>query len=388
VIVKYITLILIFLSFTILSAQSKDIFSDVFFSTVSINPSSTSLALGDVTGVANLWSGDPLNVWSNPALVAYHNGLRVGYAHDRFNQNVEYGSTKYYNNSSYMSYAKNGWGAAIPMLNYNGKFGTTFDYNKRGVLYEDEEGPGLDNSYDTKSEFTVAHDILFNTRENDNRPFLQALDASIGFSLDVITARYEFYEHPVSGNNVIIQRTQADAYPFNAGVLFRFDGTKYFALQNLELQASLGWEMTNLFLAKIIYKTDDLSDYTDKLPQANRIGAALFMGLPISLLSKTTTPFTEYCPHIVTILLMDATQENTYGADENGQGIEIGMLDILFIRRGNHDYIGLTGVNTTSGLGLKLHYQKKWEFQYNAAQYNNSDTGDQYTQDLSIAYHF
>jgi hypothetical protein len=153
-------LVLLFLSYTLLFA-----FTDPAFVSTTYNPSSTSLGLGDVTGVANIWSGDPLNVWSNPALVTFHDGIRVGYTNYKWLQGLDWGKLNKYNSSSYMSYAKNGWGCSFPILNHNGMFGTTFDNGQ--FTYPGQSPAG--HSYELSSEVSFAYNPFYNLHsENDN----------------------------------------------------------------------------------------------------------------------------------------------------------------------------------------------------------------------------
>jgi hypothetical protein len=378
---KSIIFLLLILSCAILFAESS-------FYMVSINPSSTSHALGDVTGVADVWSGDPLNTWSNPALAAFNEGFRIGYMHDKYLEDGYYIEPKLYFNSTYLSYAKNGWGFSLPMLNASGKFGSTFDYGKMGYIDSQEENiPDVKKSYDTNSEISVAYDPLVKAKTKDSRPFVQALNASIGVSVSILTARYEQQEYN-DEYELFVNHITADAYPLNVGMLMRFDGAQYFNLKNMDLQASLGLEATNISGTRITFKDDNGSYPSDPLPKDYRFGVGLMMGLPMSLVEAGNTPFTAYCPHVLTLLFMEGKLARENDMDENGKGFEIGLLDILYYRMGNVDYIGDSNVNNTSGWGIKLHGGKKWEFKYNAAEFYNGGYEDSHSQDISFTYFF
>lgn len=88
------------------------------------NPSSTIISLGYESGAAYIWNNNPLNSWSNPALLAYCKGLswvssgELYYSMDHKNPDMY---------SSYISYANDYFTFLVPMVNASYKFGTTFN---------------------------------------------------------------------------------------------------------------------------------------------------------------------------------------------------------------------------------------------------------------------
>ncbi len=53
-----------------------------------INPSATNVAFGIQSGTAYIWGNNPLNSWSNPALLAYNQGLSWGWSRDPWFEDV------------------------------------------------------------------------------------------------------------------------------------------------------------------------------------------------------------------------------------------------------------------------------------------------------------
>ncbi|HNX01670.1 MAG TPA: hypothetical protein PKK33_09915, partial [Candidatus Cloacimonadota bacterium] len=231
---RYVIIIIALMSISLLSAGIFD--STITFPLVTVNPSSTSKALGDVTGVANIWSGDPLNVWSNPALVAFHEGIRIGYMHDLYADDYtdNMGYNKYYQNVAIGSFAKNGLGISVPLPNYNGKIGNTFDYNLS------TSGDYKPYMYDTVSEISLAFNPYQFAWNKKSEASEQCFDASVGISVNILSSRYYLdviSEDSFSSHN---EHIHGDATEINGGLLLRFDGAKYFHLQNLELQGTFG----------------------------------------------------------------------------------------------------------------------------------------------------
>jgi hypothetical protein len=371
------SLLFLFLLFCLASLYAQ---TEPAFIPATYNPSSTSLAMGDVTGVANVWSGDPLNVWSNPALVAFHEGVRVGYTHYKWMQGLNWGDLTEYNSSSYASYAKNGWGFSMPMLNYDQRWGTTFDY---GLFRYGSHVPA-NHSYDTSSEVTGAYNPFVRMKyENDNL-FMQSIDASFGLSLNFLSSRWEQYnlleEDP---DSVFLQKIDADTTPLNGGVAVKFDWSKCFKIKNLELQSSVGWSMKNIIDTQVKYENSEIIYH---LPQDNTIAGGFFIGLPIAISGITNPFFKEYCAHLVTIQLMSGILSSKYGNNASGQGYEISMLDIFYMRFGDHYVDHVYNTETTKGWGVKLHYDK-WAAQYNSAIYYQGSL-EQKTWDVSVAYLF
>ena len=122
-----------------------------------INPSATTIAFGNQSGTAYIWGNNPLNSWSNPALLAYNDGLSWGWSHDQWFESV---ISDMYFNSSYLSYANQNYSILVPMLNASGKLGTTFDYGKQEAY--DVHGNLIDtfHSYETCSRLATAKKLF------------------------------------------------------------------------------------------------------------------------------------------------------------------------------------------------------------------------------------
>jgi len=138
-----------------------------------INPSATTIAFGNQSGTAYIWGNNPLNSWSNPALLAYNNGLSWGWSRDPWFEKVVSGL---YINSSYLSFANQDYGILIPILNASGKFGTTCDYGDQEAYDAEGHLIGTLHSYETCSRFAVAKklfhlNLLHNSGNSDSFTF-------------------------------------------------------------------------------------------------------------------------------------------------------------------------------------------------------------------------
>ncbi len=122
-----------------------------------INPSATTIAFGNQSGTAYIWGNNPLNSWSNPALLAYTSGLSWGWSRDPWFEDIIHGM---YLNSSYLSYANSNFGILIPMINANGKFGTTLDYGEHHGYDPSGNNYYTFYSYETCSRFAIAKKLF------------------------------------------------------------------------------------------------------------------------------------------------------------------------------------------------------------------------------------
>jgi len=116
---KYILLITTVLIITSLySTNSRDIFEkpDNFWYIDSSNNSANELSMGGVIGVANIWDSSPLGFSSNPAKLAYHDGISSGIFYTFDDNNSKQLAT-------YTSLTWHGIGIMLPMPSQKKRFG-------------------------------------------------------------------------------------------------------------------------------------------------------------------------------------------------------------------------------------------------------------------------
>jgi len=159
-----------------------------------INPSATNVAFGIQSGTAYIWGNNPLNSWSNPALLAYNQGLSWGWSRDPWFEDVIKGM---YINSSYLSYVNQDFGILIPMINANGKFGTTIDYGEQEAYDPNGNNFYTFHSHETCSRFAVAKK-LFRINILPNSENTDSFTLSAGYDFRYITSNLPFLFQIVS----------------------------------------------------------------------------------------------------------------------------------------------------------------------------------------------
>ena len=349
---KYILLFVFLFIFTLhISAGSE--FTGVF---TLINPSATNVAFGNQSGTAYIWGNNPLNSWSNPALLAYNDGLSWGWSHDPWFEKIISGM---YINSSYISYANQNLGFLIPILNASGKFGTTCDYGDQKVYDAEGHLVGTYNSYETCSRFAVAKK-LFHLKLIHNNGNSDSFTISAGYDFRYITSRV---------HSIFLDSLEtAHGTMHGLGFLGHYMHHQRLSLKNsfLTLEATAGYYRMNLFKNELSYESDNFS-----LPYGNRFGLAGKISYHFGNL--ISFPLYFFQDNISFCYAYDTAK---YGDWDNewGNGYEFGFFNTLFLRWGEYyDKQGHVKMNTF-GIGLRYNINNLVFFEYNYASYGSGES--------------
>jgi hypothetical protein len=331
-----------------------------------VNPSSSSRAMGDITGVADPWRNDAFASWSNPAFASLHEGIQFGYVSEPwFKEIVDYIKFK----SSYVAIGYHGLGIMVPSVIGKNQFGTAFRYD-----YRPTPTSTMRHEFENAREYAISYNILHHTNavlaeQNPNKSF----DLSIGLSnTQIETAYYD----AISNGNI---HNKADMTDF--GVLFLYKQKKVLQLANGNVQFSFGFKQMNLGSNRI---QQDGNKYP--LPTESYVGVGAYYELPYLSLTSYN-PFDA--KNLLTAKVLIA--RTAFGTIPNmsSYGAEMGFYDLLYGRAGYYydwqgDIIGFAG-----GAGLHLHYLKKleanfnysWYLQYSFIEHENS-------YDLTLSWKF
>jgi hypothetical protein len=335
-----------------------------------INPSATTIAFGNQAGTAYIWGNNPLNSWSNPALLAYNDGLSWGWSRDPWFEGIIHGM---YLNSSYLSYANSNFGILIPMINANGKFGTTMDYGDQEAYDAEGHFIGTFHSYETCSRFAVAKKLFH----------LNLLRKSGNNDLLSIAAGYDFkyiYSNlwPIAIDS--LGRDVASSTMHGIGFLGHYMHQQQLNLKNsyLIFEATAGYYRMNLFKSELSFPIG-----TWPLPYGNKFGLAgklsyhfgNSLALPISFLQEN-----------ISFCYVYDTQKFGDWESEWGSGYELGFFNTFFLRWGEfHDEQGHIEGNT-SGIGVKFNINNLVYFEYNYATFPGGELQDeQRKEDVMIS---
>lgn len=150
---------------------------DVFFT--AFEPSSINLALGEPTGVVNIWHNNPLTFYSNPAIAALHEGFSWGY----YNQSWDLFFYDIHFTSSLVSFGYKGMSITLPSLNRSLKFGTTMDYGTQDRTDEYGQYLGEFRSWENAAVFGIAANLPEVWRNyGDANPIFDHIDFSVGIN--------------------------------------------------------------------------------------------------------------------------------------------------------------------------------------------------------------
>jgi len=213
------------------------------------NPSAETIAFGNQSGTAYIWGNNPLNSWSNPALLAYNNGLSWGWSRDPWLEDIV---SSIYLNSSYLSYANNDLGILLPIINASAKFGTTIDYGEEEAY--NAQGYLVDtfHSYETCSRFAVAKKLFhLNFLHNSGNSDLFTLSG--GYDFRYITSNLPLFVAD-SLDREIVHGTM-----HGLGLLGHFIHHQrlHSPSSSLTFEVTSGYYQMNLFKSEMSYESGD-----------------------------------------------------------------------------------------------------------------------------------
>jgi len=335
-----------------------------------INPSATSTAFGNQSGTAYIWGNNPLNSWSNPALLAYNSGLSWGWSRDPWFEDIIHGM---YLNSSYLSYANSNFGILLPMINASGKLGTTCDYGDQEAYDAEGHLIGTFHSYETCSRLAVAKklfhlNLLHNSGNSDSFTF------SGGYDFRYITSNLPLL---IADS---LDREIVHATMHGLGLLGHFIHHQRLSSKQsfLAFEATAGYYQMNLFKSEMSYESGDWP-----LPYGNQFGIAgkisYHFGNSISLPLPFLKENLSFC------YVYDTQKLGDYNS-EWSSGYEFGFFNTFFLRWGEfHNEQGhIEG--STSGVGVKFNINNLVYFEYNYATFPTGDLqSEQRKDDLMIS---
>ncbi len=349
-----------------LTASSE--FTGVF---TQINPSATTRAFGNESGTAYIWGNNPLNSWSNPALLAYNDGLSWGWSHDPWFEDVIDGI---YINSSYISYANRNIGLLIPMFNASGNLGTTCDYGMQEAYDANGHLVSKFHSYEICSRFAAGKKLLnvnFTPGKSQNS---NSFSLSAGYDFRNIISKIKWTPEDTSNT--------AKGTMHGVGLLGHFTHDHHLSSLKslLRIEFTSGLYLVNAFKNKMSYASGDYP-----LPYGSRVGFTGKVSYDFGVNSNISMPVSFLQSNVSLCFVYDKAK---YGDNSStwGQGFEFGLFDMLFLRWGEyHDEQGHIEGNT-SGICIKLNFNNVVNFEYNYAMFPGGELqAEQRKNDLMVS---
>ncbi|MDP8314602.1 MAG: hypothetical protein RAP70_05950 [Candidatus Celaenobacter antarcticus] len=348
---KIFLLVILLILIAYINADAQEHFG--LFTT--FNPSAETIAFGNESGTAYIWGNNPLNSWSNPALLAYSSGLSWGWSHDPWLEGFVDGI---YMNSSYVSYANQNFGLLLPMLNASTDWGTTLDYGETEIYNAEGHLIGHYRSREISTRFGIGCKILKTILKNRLSNLSDKMEISLGYDLRYIVSNIP---------PMILKTSPPDGTGFMHGIGFLGHIRPLQFIPNVN--HAIKMDIT-AGLYKMNVTKNDLScfDYTYPLLYGTRGGFAAklsygFLGDKL----QGFMPFYGMKNNVSICFIYDTAKYETRSSTW-GQGFEFGLFETLFLRWGNYHNASEQERNTF-GVGVKLNFSSI-HFEYNYATFS------------------
>ncbi|MCB5251784.1 MAG: hypothetical protein RBR69_02800 [Candidatus Cloacimonadaceae bacterium] len=325
---------------------------------ISSDPSGISHAYSRNTfGTVDIWNKTPFTAYSNPAVMAFHNGFSWAKSKDTW-ETLD-SDSKVSFNASMLSYAQNGLAIYIPAPNSKGQFGITMDLGDKEITDSSGQTAGSYKAKDKAQAYGMAINPLelyrmFKAYDNQ---ILNSIDLALGTQLNLIEVNYPFEAgtKDIKGNSVNIGAIGSVNHTFG---------------KILKLEGVCGYSHLNVGKSELKYPDNNAVP----LDRWQSVGFA-FSG------TLKAEKFTKNLPFKHIIWFDDALALRYFSAqmkaldsqnpDYDSYGYEIWLFDTFFLR-GSHTYyedtnefIHPSGLGLNYGVGIKLHYKNILAFYYN-----------------------
>jgi len=321
-----------------------------------IEPSSLNCALGEITGVANIWHNDALLSYSNPALPALSEGVRYGFTDNPWLKGS--GFEDIYYKSAFWNVNRDGFAVTLPDFFQARPHGVLINYGPEIVTNEHNENIAVAHPYNKAGVYGVAFELpaIFNLID-DNYTFSDKFHLAAGINYFDILSNFDLQ---YIGNGEL-HKIKGEAHSWNWGIV---TSGKYNLDRFLEFEAACGYADFNFTKEEIKYT---LSEQSDIISRHGTIGAALSASIPVSFLKlpPNLKPFL-FCDKLLTMTYLVGNMD-TFSDDANikGNGMELGFFDTVFVRNGYYKDEDCPKVGGTHGWGINLHYKNLFSYSYN-----------------------
>ncbi len=326
---------------------------------LSIQPSSINRALGENTGVVNIWSSSPLVSYANPALPALHKGLSYGLTHEHYLEGYGMGNILY--DVGIMTLSGSGIGLTLPAPNYSSDVGFNLSYPP--MMYRTDNRYGYD-SFDHTQIYGIslnACELLRNRLPEQS--LLRDMDIAIGLNKLYI----EEHRPAVTENGFYGAYNKAVLH--NLGFITRY-GNKLG--KGMDFDIAVGVSLLNFDKAKMRFYPDQPMY---PIYRYYNYGAAVSASLPNDG-QLTGYPLSGWIPvHNLASgrLLFSYLDRLNWEEPIPSCGAEIGLLDVLFLRVGYRKDASGDFEGITYGFGGRLSFRDIITYNFN---YSAMDGGD------------
>ncbi len=338
------------------SVSFLEAISSSAFLTLGFETSATTQAIGGYnTTVGNAWNSDPLMAYTNPALAAF----QEGFSYSVIRYKWIFGDS--HHNAALAVIGYKGLAVILPALNIDNEWGVYFgvdidQYDSSGNVM------GTYRCYDSYKVYGLAVNPLEVYREYGTNPYplLKHFDLALGLNyMDI-----ESYLSPPSELSPI--EAKAETNIFNLGLVAK---ANYRIADCLKAEASFGLTRFNPENKKVKFIDDEEAD---TIWRYRNTGFGLFLAVPLELIQDQLPANMQFTDNLVSVKGLYGQQDYLFGSDDEittGNGMELGILDTIYLRKGYYEDEAGHITGDTTGFGINLHYKDYFSIRYNRASF-------------------
>lgn len=337
---------------------------------LSLEPSAINLAMGGkAVSCVNIWHNSPLTSYSNPSLAAYHTGISYGYAERELVENENLG-TDYY--SSLVNINLGSFSLTLPAYRLSEMSGVHFDY--KPVFTHDPQGNVTKETkiYEKAAVYGVAFDVL------DLEDSVWIPDCIYDNMSIAVGINYLDVSSHIIPSSVYYNTRHADSWDFGTAVRYTYDWS-----DATELEFVGAYSHNNVYDCCIRYA----SYYQIPLWEGESKGVAVALhGKADAILKDKVSPERIFFDNLYSIRFMNAAISESKG-NSIGWGVELGLLDTFFVRKGRYSSNSGAPRGESFGLGINLHYRDLLSLSCNYAKYPEAgDPKEQEAEDINLSF--
>lgn len=332
---------------------------------LSFETSATTHAMGGYnTTVGNAWNSDPLMSYTNPALAAFQEGF--SYSVIKYKWLPDVTDDDYYYHAAFAVIGYKGIALSLPALNQNSDWGIYMDFGGQEQTGPAGNSLGTCHSYDSYKAYGLAINPLETYREfaDNPHPVLKHFDLALGLSyIDI-----DSFLAPASG--LTDATAEAHTSIYNLGLLAK---ANYRFGDYLNAEASFGLTRFNPENKKVSYKVSYIEDmYAHPIVRYRNTGFGVFCSVPMELIRDYLPTEYMFTDNLISLKWLQGQQDPLFGYEDEittGNGMELGLLDTIYLRQGHYEDEAGHITGDTKGFGIKLHYKDYFAIRYNQASF-------------------
>ena len=348
---------------------------------LSFETSATTHAMGGYnTTVGNAWNSDPLMSYTNPALAAFQEGF--SYSVIKYKWLPDVTDDDYYYHAAFAVIGYKGIALSLPALNQNSDWGIYMDFGEQEQWDSSGNFLGTYHSYDSYKAYGLAINPFEVYREfaDNPHPVLKHFDLALGLSyIDI-----DSFLAPASG--LTDATAEAHTSIYNLGLLAK---ANYRFGDFLNAEGSFGLTRFNPENKKVSYIEDM---YAHPIVRYRNTGFGVFCSVPMELIRDYLPTEYMFTDNLISLKWLQGQQDPLFGYEDEittGNGMELGLLDTIYLRHGHYDDEAGHITGDTKGFGIKLHYKDYFAIRYNQASFpGGALTKEHESYDMGVNVNF